>query len=295
MAIFTNTFGGNPVNPASPSYNLIDLSSDIVLEWATAFQNTDYAVSAIMNVNPVSSGFTVQLPNATYVSPGTAFIITNTSSDGAVTFTLLQSDTSVLIPAISNAEGYFVYLQDNTTAVGSWGIIPFVGSDAVTFIAAVSNTAGLTITGSPITGAGTFQFSINLGTLWSNQADNTLSAIKLLAGTVTTDKIADLAVTLPKLGTGFGVVNGYAQITASGTISQSLNISSVVKLGTGSYQINISNPSNKYIVISANCTGISPAYLVYLRVSATQIQVTSFDGETGSESDEFFDLSYSLI
>jgi hypothetical protein len=200
MALYTSTFNGNPVDPAYPSFNLIELDSDITLQWATAFQDTDYAVAGIMNVNPSLSGYTITLPNATFVSPGKAFIITNTASDELLTFSLLKADSSVLIPAISNTEGYFVYLQDNSSPEGDWGIIPFTGSDAITFVAAVSLTPGLTINGSPITDAGTFQFSIDLLTLWNNIANNSLNASKLLDGSVTTDKIADGAVTTPKIG-----------------------------------------------------------------------------------------------
>jgi len=202
MAIYTSTFNGNPVDPAYPSYNLIELNSDITLQWATAFQDTDYAVSGIMNVNPSISGYTITLPNATLVSPGKAFIITNTSSNPLINFSLLKSDSSVLIPTISNDEGYFVYVQDNTSPDGEWGIIPFKGSDAITYVAAVSLTAGLTIDGSPIEDAGTFQFSIDLLTLWNNIANNSLNASKLLDGSIATAKLADNAVTTAKIADG---------------------------------------------------------------------------------------------
>ncbi len=202
MAIYTSTFNGNPVDPAYPSYNLIELNSDITLQWATAFQDTDYAVSGIMNVNPSISGYTITLPNATLVSPGKAFIITNTSSNPLINFSLLKSDSSVLIPTISNVEGYFVYVQDNTSPDGEWGIIPFTGSDALTYVAAVSLTAGLTIGGSPIEDAGTFVFSIDLLTLWNNIANNSLNASKLLDGSIATAKLADNSVTANKLAAG---------------------------------------------------------------------------------------------
>jgi hypothetical protein len=158
MTTYTNIFGGTTVQTADVSYLSIALSQNTTLSWPTQFQDTNLVVAHILDVVPTGNGFNLTLPDATQTSVGQDILINNPS---AFTFTLKANDgTNLLSPVPAGSSNYF-YLIDNTTQAGTWRNVPFgTGGAVVTSIAATSGSTALTITGSPITNAGTLAFNI---------------------------------------------------------------------------------------------------------------------------------------
>jgi hypothetical protein len=156
---YVNIFGGETVQPVNVSYSAITLSASIVLNWPTQFQDTNDVVSNIMDVTPSAGGFTITLPDATLTSVGQTIIFNNVS--GSHSFQILDN-TGALLATLAFGNIIYIYLTNNTTQGGSWRLVPFgLGVTVVTSVAAASLTPGLTITGSPITSAGTLDFSLS--------------------------------------------------------------------------------------------------------------------------------------
>lgn len=162
MSSYIDIFGGQTVQNANTSYVLINLTQNITLSWPTEFQNINKIVCYYMDINPNANGHTVTLPDATNVSPGSAFVVTNPSGN---TFGLLKNDgTNLLNPVPAGASSEF-YLIDNTTAAGDWRVIPRgAGFATVTSVNAdvpnATDNANLVVAGGPIVNAGVLHFSL---------------------------------------------------------------------------------------------------------------------------------------
>ena len=162
---FVNVFGGATVQISDSSYTLILLTANTALSWPSQFPDPNSLVgqittAQIMDVLPSANGFSLTLPPANQISVGQTLLINNTS--GTHSFTLLANDGSTLT-AFPPQTILYIYLTDNTTIAGTWTITPFAlgAGGIVTSVAAIAGTPGLTITGSPITSAGTFTFSLS--------------------------------------------------------------------------------------------------------------------------------------
>jgi len=161
MGTYTNVFGGFAIQTALQSYLSITLNGNLTLNWGAQFQDTNNVVANIIDVTPTGGGFNITMPDATQTSVGQTVIFNNLSGGNA--FSILNN-TGGLITAVAHGNIFYLYLVDNTTVAGTWHLVPFgVGiGGVVTSVAAVSATSpALTITGSPITSAGTFTFTLD--------------------------------------------------------------------------------------------------------------------------------------
>lgn len=160
MTSYTNIFGGQVVNPTQVSYLAISLSANTTLAWGSEFQSTNPIVAYQMDVSPTGGGFTLTLPNATLTSVGQAILLNNPTG---TSFVLNKNDGTNLATITGPSINYF-YLIDNTTQGGSWRQSLWgAGVTAVTSINAnvptSPSSANLTISGAPITTAGTIGFT----------------------------------------------------------------------------------------------------------------------------------------
>lgn len=180
MAGFNYTFGGQLVEPAQLSYLAFNFPfpatatpNQLQMNWPVSFIDSLYIMAEILDITTSGAGQSLVLPPANQVSNGQQVLINNY---GASPLTIYTNDAGLVNPAllvIAPGQSWFIYLTNNATSVvypvngttyyiGTWRTIPFAAGYAgvVTSVGAVSTTPDLIITGSPITNAGVFTFSL---------------------------------------------------------------------------------------------------------------------------------------
>lgn len=138
MSSYTNIFGGNNVNTAFPSYVSYTIDEDEVLTWATTFVDNDpnNVTAQITDINATVPNLTVTLASAEQISSGQTVQFNNV---GANAFTVNDANNGFLL-TIQPTEQFVLYLKDNTTVGGTWGITHY---GAGTASAQASALAGL--------------------------------------------------------------------------------------------------------------------------------------------------------
>jgi hypothetical protein len=222
---YTDIFGGGTVQPSQVSYQAYTLTEDITLVWPTSFVDSPNVTARYMELTAIQDGLAVTFPSAEIVSVGYDLIINNIGTHDIT----LNNNQGALIVNLAAGSLIYLVLVDNTTAAGVWRVAPFAGgAAAVTQVAAVSDTAALTITGSPIIASGTLRFALSLLNLWNAQGDNTLSGSKILQNSLAGSKLVDNSTLLVKMRStghsGFVVGNDadykYSELLYSGNASQ---------------------------------------------------------------------------
>jgi hypothetical protein len=251
---FVNVFGGSVVQPADVSYTLITLTANTTLSWPTQFPDPNsllaqVTTAQIMDVLPSAGGFTLTLPPANQVSVGQSFLFNNLS--GTHSFTLLKNNGAVLT-AIAAQTIFYFYLTDNTTIGGTWTITPWgLGAGStVTSVAAVAATAGLTITGSPITTTGTFTFSLSPNLVAVSNISTTGFQVVTAPGTWISRSLV--------AGTNISIANPDG-VAANPTISLNTSLTGITSLTSGNIQISgqtiTTTSGNQNLILAANGTG----------------------------------------
>lgn len=135
---YTSPFTGDVIIPTDVSYQDISLTDNLELVWPVFAIQSETAAARIMDVTPDAGGRTLTMPPANQVSVGQDALIKNPS---AYDFDVLDNDGGTIITvAAGNAE--YIYVTDNTTTAGVWGIIAF-GSTTTTANASVLAGLGL--------------------------------------------------------------------------------------------------------------------------------------------------------
>lgn len=120
MNAWVNSFGGNPVKPANPQYEPLDLTANITLVWPLeAMEGEPYVAALIDVISASSSGLAITMPPATGGAPGITAIFQNTSAE---TF-LVKDNDGTQIASIAAGEQWVQVLTDNTTNAGTWQFI----------------------------------------------------------------------------------------------------------------------------------------------------------------------------
>jgi hypothetical protein len=143
--------------PAQYPYQLINLTANITLGWATSF-GTSIAAAGYNEITTSQDGYIITLPDATLASEGVDVIFSNLSS---YNFVVNKSDGTTLYTV--NA-GVIVDLKliDNSTTAGGWRIIPWVGgySGIVSFTAQSSDNTIVITNGSVSPPGATINFQL---------------------------------------------------------------------------------------------------------------------------------------
>jgi hypothetical protein len=127
MTDYVDVFGGATVSPANSSFEQITLTTSASFNWPYNYSGDSYVISKIMEIT-CSNGVVLTLPTANQVSPGEDFIIRNV---GANALTIVDS-TSGAIATISAGAASYLYVVDNSTEAGTWGLVAYgVGSSSV--------------------------------------------------------------------------------------------------------------------------------------------------------------------
>lgn len=141
MTSFLQTFSGSPVSPSEVAYASYSFSTNLTLYWPQfSYGQTDIA-ARFMNLTATVGSLNVFMPDATLVSVGYDVMIFNA---GAQTFNVVSS-TGAAIATIAAGQTYYILLNDNTTASGTWQTVQFgVGTGSAS--AAALAGAGLIAT-----------------------------------------------------------------------------------------------------------------------------------------------------
>ena len=96
MSTYNNTFGGNFIQPSTVSYNSIELTSNVILTWPTAYQDDapNQGFGALNRGNILASYMTIQADQQTP-------LVINLGNDPIAT-KYLASEVSVTVPSTSN-------------------------------------------------------------------------------------------------------------------------------------------------------------------------------------------------
>lgn len=123
MTTYTDVFGSATLPPSSYGYQALSITSNTTLVWPyNATGGT--AVSKIIDLT-ATAGLSLTFPDATLVSTGEDCLIRNV---GAETVTIKDSAGGTITTVAASAAKY-LYLTDNSTAAGTWGVVAFgVGS-----------------------------------------------------------------------------------------------------------------------------------------------------------------------
>lgn len=135
---YTSPFTGDVIVPTDVSYQDISLTANLELVWPVFATNADTVAARIMDVTPNAAGRTLTMPPANQVSVGQDALIKNPSANA---FDVLDNDGGVIC-TVAAGKAEYIYITDNTTNAGVWGIIAF-GSTTTTANASVLAGLGL--------------------------------------------------------------------------------------------------------------------------------------------------------
>lgn len=139
MSSYAEVFGGTNIYPSAATYLPLTLSVNTQLAWPIELSPGGNDIAAdIIDVTATLNGLVVQLSDATQVSTGYTALFVNV---GALTFTVVDSQGNTLC-SIASGQAWQLYLRNNSTSKGTWGIFQY-GAGASSANAAALAGAGL--------------------------------------------------------------------------------------------------------------------------------------------------------
>lgn len=143
MTSYNSPFSGDIIQPTDVSYISYTISTDLVLQWPVN-GNVGNIAARVMEITATVASLNVFMPPANEISVGQDAMITNL---GAETFTVVDYDGNSII-AIAPGESQYIYVTDNSTAAGLWGVVgmgvgtsaPVASALAGNGLVAISNT-----------------------------------------------------------------------------------------------------------------------------------------------------------
>ena len=122
MTTYNSPFSGNVIQPTDVSYQQFYLPADIVLWWPINGVPPTYDVAArIMDISASGNGFTIAMPPANQASVGQDALFNNT---GSYNIDIIDY-TSGAITTVAAGKSEYIYITDNTTTDGVWGVVGF--------------------------------------------------------------------------------------------------------------------------------------------------------------------------
>lgn len=121
MSIYTDIFGGSPVQPADVSYRSITLAASTELSWPDSNEDTTDIATRIMDVSASAGSLTLSMPPANQVSTGRDTLITNI---GSTSFTVADNGGNTII-TVAAGQSWYLWISDNSDADGTWRKVQF--------------------------------------------------------------------------------------------------------------------------------------------------------------------------
>jgi len=121
MTTFTNPFTGDVIDPTDVSYAAYTIATSTALVWPVNGDTSTTVAARIMQITASAGSLSLSMPPANQVSVGQDALIRNV---GANTFTI-KTYTGSTIGTIAAGEAKYIYVTDNSTDTGVWGIFTF--------------------------------------------------------------------------------------------------------------------------------------------------------------------------
>lgn len=117
---YTSPFTGDVIQPTDVSYASYNLTANIQLQWPSNTNGLQNPAARIMDVYQNAS-WTLSMPDATQVSVGQDALIRNTSGSAVN----ILNYAGGVICTVAAGKSQYIYLTNNSTTGGNWGIIAF--------------------------------------------------------------------------------------------------------------------------------------------------------------------------
>jgi hypothetical protein len=121
MTTYNSPFAGDVIQPTDVSYASYNISVDITLVWPINGNVSTDVAARILNINPSSAGLSAYMPPANQVSVGLDALIKNPS---AYSLDIVNADGGA-ITTIGAGEAKYIFVTDNSSTAGVWGVIDF--------------------------------------------------------------------------------------------------------------------------------------------------------------------------
>lgn len=277
MTSYVSVFTGDVIQPTDVSYKSFSISANLDLVWPQDGDAAGDYAARIMQISASTTGLFVDMPPANQTSVGTDSLIRNTGSN---TFTVRDYAGNTII-AVAAGEAKYIYVTDNATAAGTWGVIAFgAGSssaDASTLagygLKAISSTLNqshpVTTAGSPFTAASTDRAR---NYVWTGGVGSiTLSPASTLGN--------DWFMMVRNGGTGVLTINPSGADLINGSAALTMQVSDsafIVCSGTAFFTVGLGRTTNfAFSVLSYPITsGGSPYTLTPAQAQNTIISLT---------------------
>ena len=257
MTTYTSPFSGNTIQPTDVSYaSYTGLTSNLTLQWPVN-GNTGNPAARVMEISFTGSGGLVYMPDATQVSVGQDALIRNV---GSTQFTVVGYGGTTII-ALAAGQAEYIYVTNNTTQNGTWGMLTFGSGNyagAASALAgygleALSATLNQAYTISALSASYTFLASDQATAfVWSG---GTTTATLTAAGTLGSSWF----VLIKNNGTGTLTVNCSGSDTIDGATSKTFqpgNSAFIICTGTGFITVGYGTSSTfVYSVLTLTVTG----------------------------------------
>jgi len=293
---YVSPFTGDVIQPTDVSYRGFTLSEDTTLSWPINGNATGNYAARIMDITASAGSLSLFMPPGNQTSVGTDSLIRNT---GANSFTV-KTSTGATILSIASGQARYIYLTDNSTTGGTWGVIAFgagtSSANAATLqgygLLAISSTLNQSHPASSIVNGATFAasdrsqakvWSSGAGTIYLPSAasvgNNWFTLFKNNGtGTVTIDcngsELIDgeLTKSFAPSESAFIICTGSAFITVGYGVSNLFAFTALVKpVVTGNYPLTPSEASNtiqEYVgTLTGNVTVTYPPTVNFYVVS----------------------------
>jgi hypothetical protein len=118
---YISPFTGNVIQPTDVSFAAYTIDAAFQLEWPSNATPTENPTARVMDITAGSAGLSLIMPPANQVSVGQDALIRNLSAN---TFTV-KNYTGGTICTVTAGQAQYIYLTNNATTAGTWGVIAF--------------------------------------------------------------------------------------------------------------------------------------------------------------------------
>lgn len=254
MTSYISPFTGDVVVPTDVSYVAYTLTANLQLVWPANGSDANDVAARIMDIQSASGSPNLLMPPATQASVGTDALIRNVG-----VYPIVVTDTNLnTIASIDPGTARYIYLTNNSTASGIWGVFTF-GTGTSTADAATLAGYGLLASGL------TLNQSHPVTTLASNYTFTSADRAQVLAWPTSggaTNAYLPLASTLGN--------NWFVLLKNNGTGTLLLNTTSS-ELLDGSSSAKSFAPGNSAFIICTGSAFITVGYGVSTEFSFTAL------------------------
>lgn len=121
MTTYNSPFAGDVVQPTDVSYAAFITSSDIVLQWPINGNSSTNVAARVMDVTANAANLKMYMPPANQVSVGNDALISVLA--GSNIEVVSYNGNTICVVEVGKSQ--YIYVTDNSTEDGTWGVIAF--------------------------------------------------------------------------------------------------------------------------------------------------------------------------